>query len=217
MVYRFRVTYEEHEDVYRDIDIKANQTFNDFHGIIQQAISFDNSKSASFYMSDDFWRKESEISLGIKKDDKKNKKQEEVPKKKVIADFIEDPHQKFIYVFDPETEWTFQIELLKILPEEIGVAYPICRKSSGTAPKQYKEVLPPPPPEEDDDEPKKVKDNKDALMDAASEKAVINEEEDGLPLGEEDVKTGEEEEEEKPADEDEEGESSEGFEMDDED
>ena len=217
MIYRFRVTYEEHEDVYRDIDIKANQNFSDFHSIIQQSISFDNSKPAFFYTSDDFWRKENEIPIGEIKDDKKNKKQEEPQKKKVIADYVDNPHQKFIYIFDPDKEWTFLIELIKILPAENSVVYPICRKSTGTAPKQYKEVLPPPVPEEEDDEPKKVKDSKDALMEDAAEKAVINEEGEGIPLGEEDVKTGEEEEDEKPSDEDEEGESSEGFEMDDED
>ncbi len=220
MVYRFRVAYEDHENVYRDIDIKASQSFSDFHTIIQQSISFDNSKPASFYTSDDYWRKEDKISLGIKKDEKKNKKQEESQKKKVIADFVNNPHQKFIYVFDPDKEWTFQVELLKILPEDNAVAYPICIKSMGTAPKQYKENLPPPPAEDEDEEPKKIKDGKEALMEDAAEKAVIDEEDEGLPIGDEDVKTGEEEEgseEEKPADEDEEGESSEGFESDDKD
>src|ERR1051326_1510899 len=130
MVYRFRVTYEEHEDVYRDIDIKANQTFHDFHSAIQQAISFDNSKPASFFTCDDYWRKEEEIKLDFKKEEKKAKRNEEPSKRKAVADFVNDPHQKFIYVFDPEQEWTFQVELVKILPEA-GNDYPKCVKSSG--------------------------------------------------------------------------------------
>lgn len=220
MVYRFRVTYEDHEDVYRDIEIKSSQNFQDFHSIIQQSIAFDNSKSATFFTSDDHWRKEEEILLEPKKDDKKSKRHEEPVKRKAIADYVNDPHQKFIYVFDPDVEWTFQIELLKIIPDE-KKDYPICVKSNGTAPKQYKETnLPPPPPEDEDEEPKKIKDEKEKLMESAAEKAVVAEDEEDLiplALGDDNVKTGEEEEEEKPADEDEEGESSEGFEFEDED
>ena len=91
MVYRFRVTYEEHEDVYRDIDIKPGQSFIEFHSAIQQAISFDNSKAASFYQSDDYWRKEEEIiSVNTNEQIKKPKaKTEEPPKKKTIAHSID--------------------------------------------------------------------------------------------------------------------------------
>jgi len=220
MVYRFRVAYEEHEDVYRDIDIKASQTFNDLHDIIQQAISFDHSKSFSFFISDDYWRREQEIPLDIKKEEKekrnRSKKNEPPPKRKVIADFVNNPHQKFIYVFDPEKEWVFLVELIKILPAE-NISYPICVKSVGTSPKQYKEEnLPPPPPEEDDDESKKIMGEKDILMEEAEEKVVVDEEAEGIiTLDNEDVKTGEEDEGEKAAEEDEEGESSDESEFDD--
>ncbi|MEK6617023.1 MAG: hypothetical protein AABZ32_13130 [Bacteroidota bacterium] len=82
MIYRFRVAYEEHEDVYRDIDIKASQTFRDLHDIIQQAISFDNSKSYSFFISDDYWRREQEIPLELKHDEKEKKKKRKKEKKR---------------------------------------------------------------------------------------------------------------------------------------
>ena len=49
-------------------------------------------------------------------------------------------------LFDPEKEWVFFVELIKILPAE-NISYPICVKSVGASPKQYKETnLPPPPP-----------------------------------------------------------------------
>ena len=210
MIYRFRVAYEEHEDIYRDIDIKASQTFNDLHYIIQQSISFDDSKSYSFYISDDYWRKEEEIPLGINPSEKEKKartKKEESQKRKVIADYVNDPHQRFIYVFDPEKEWTFLIELIKIIPVE-NKAYPICIKSVGTSPKQYKETnLPPPPPEDDDEVVKILKDEKEIIIDPGEEKFSEDVDVDGLlPLKDEDVDTGEEKEE--PGEEDEQGESS---------
>jgi hypothetical protein len=224
MVYRFRVTYEEHEDVFRDIEIKASHTFDDFHNVIQQAINFDNSKTASFFITDDYWRREQEIPLVMNQSEKEKRaraKKDEAPKRKVIADYVNDPHQKFIYVFDPEKEWTFQIELIKILPPD-GNDYPKCVKSSGTAPKQYKEVnLPPPPPEDDEEEPKKKKTGVDALLEelqVAPEKNGEDDEE-AVPSDEdlEEGEEGEEDGEEKPGDEDEEGESSDAFNFDDED
>jgi len=47
-VYRFRVCLEENEDIYRDIDIRTIQTFEQFHTIIQDSFKFDNKHSASF-------------------------------------------------------------------------------------------------------------------------------------------------------------------------
>ena len=218
MIYRFRVAYEEHEDVYRDIDIKASQSFSDLHYIIQQAISFDNSKPYSFFISDDYWRREKEIPNELKAEEKekrnRSKKEEPPAKKKVIADFVNDPHQKFIYVFDPEKEWTFLIELIKILPAE-NKSYPVCVKSIGTSPKQYKETnLPPPPPEDEDEAINVPKDEKEMITEPVEEKISEDDETiEILPLSGEDADTGEEKEE--SGTEDEEGESSEGLDMDD--
>ena len=228
MVYRFRVAYEEHEDVYRDIEIKSSQSFLEFHTAIQQAIGFDNSKPATFYMSDDYWRKEDEISVENTSDEKIRKakpKKEEPQKKKTIADHIDNPHQRFVYVFDPEKEWTFLIELLKIIPGDNAAAYPQCVKTNGIAPKQHKSTTPPPVPvDEDDDLPQKggVME-KDEHAPIVLEKDPLDKEAEGfIPLDEdglEELADGEEkepDEAEEPSAEDEEGESSEGFEFDDE-
>ena len=60
-VYRFRVSFEEFDEVHRDIEIKSIQTFEQFHYAIQEAIGFDASKPASFFMSNDNWKKGQEI------------------------------------------------------------------------------------------------------------------------------------------------------------
>ncbi|TAL56825.1 MAG: hypothetical protein EPN85_14885 [Bacteroidetes bacterium] len=233
MVYRFKVTYEEHEDVFRYIEIKSSQSFLELHTAIQQSIGFDNSKSATFYTSDDYWRKEDEISVENTSNEKikkvKNKKTEEPKKKKNIADHIENPHQRFIYVFDPEKEWTFLLELLKIIPPDNAVVYPQCVKSIGTSPKQYKPTnLPPPVDEEGDDHPKVPSSDPEEKEDPAPivlEKNPLDSEPDGfIPLDEdggkelndEDAKVSDEDSEE-PSAEDENAESSEGFEFDDKD
>ena len=134
--YKFRVTFEDHDDVWRDIEIRSTQTFDDFHYAIHNSIGFDASKDASFYMSDDNWKKGKEISNRKLKDEDADKLKE--MKDSRLCDFIADPHQKIYYLFDPTSIWTFRIELIKISrDEETGVSYPRCIKTTGEAPKQY--------------------------------------------------------------------------------
>lgn len=163
-IYKFRVTYEDHEDVYRDIEIKSTQSFEEFHKAIQEAIGFDNSKPASFFVSDDYWRKGLEITNVEEEkkedddyddDDAKSKRSpKKLMNKSKLVSFIDDPHQKFLYVSDFTAQWTFCIELIKILLDESKESFPRCVKSSGKAPKQYKATIAsvPSPIEEDLDE-----------------------------------------------------------------
>jgi hypothetical protein len=137
VVYRFKVMFEDHDDVVRDIEITNLQTFEDFHNIIQSSIGFDASKPASFFICTDHWIKEQEIVLEAKKDGNGN----DLPlmKDSLIKNHINDPHQKMIYIFDYEANWSFFIELSKIIPAaDEKRMYPVCVKSVGDAPKQYK-------------------------------------------------------------------------------
>lgn len=156
-IYRFKVKFEDHEEVFRVIEIRTTQTFKDFHNAIQQAIGFDNSKNASFYMSDDFWRKGTEITLkdDVEEDVDLKRKPKRLMHKSKMAEFIEDPHQKMLYLFDFEAQWSFTIELIKIIVDEDVIAsYPRCINSAGIAPKQYKPTtLPPVVDDDEDDEP----------------------------------------------------------------
>jgi hypothetical protein len=145
-VYRFKVSLEENEDVYRDIDILASQSFEEFHEVIQSAYKFDSKHAASFFISDDLWRKGAEITL--RKEDLPLE-EEEIRKKIApkrlmrearIAKFIEQPHQRFIYVFDPQAQWTFLVEMIRIGEENSGSDYPLIVRSHGTAPRQYRQI-----------------------------------------------------------------------------
>jgi hypothetical protein len=192
--YRFRVTFEEHEDVYREIEIKVSQTYSDFHRAIQESIGFDNTRPASFFMSDDYWRKGMEIASELKKvadDDDEDLPPHKRPapvrlmNKTKIAETIEDPHQKIIYVFDPEALWTLMIELIKIGEDSPKVTYPKCVKTVGVAPKQFKVSALPPPTEEDELEEEEDKDKKEKAFHAEEAyDAEHDEDEDALTEGE---------------------------------
>jgi hypothetical protein len=177
-LYRFRVSFEDNEEVYREIEIKSVQNFEDFHHIILQSVGFDNQHDASFFISDDYWRKGDEIGLRpLDENEVERRKRYDLPVKKLmskckLASMIDDPHQKFVYVYDLKTGWTFLVELIKILLDDPKGTFPKCVKSAGEAPKQYKSTAAIPVADDDeefdDDEPHAENDN-DAYTDKHDE------------------------------------------------
>lgn len=134
-VYKFRISFEDHEEVTRDIEILPTQTFEEMHIAIQAAIGFDNSKGASFYMSNDHWIKGEEITLNNRNN--KTGKTIAIMASSRLCDYISDPHQKIYYISDFAANWSFYVELIKITKHEESVSYPRCVRKTGEAPKQY--------------------------------------------------------------------------------
>ncbi|MBR9860881.1 plasmid pRiA4b ORF-3 family protein [bacterium] len=131
IIFRFRVTFEDVDDVERIIDVSGKNTFRDFHNAIQQAINFDNLKPASFYKTNDHWRPYEEFCTEPKASAKAAGASE-------LGKFIDDPHQKFLYVYDEDGDnWALRAEVIKLMKEEAGILYPNLVKSVGNAPKQF--------------------------------------------------------------------------------
>ena len=52
MIYRFRIIFDsKKDDIFRDIEIEATATFEEFHNAITQAFGFGGSEMASFYLA----------------------------------------------------------------------------------------------------------------------------------------------------------------------
>jgi hypothetical protein len=128
MIYRFKVWFEEEEDINRVIDILPACTFLEFHNIILDSIGFNKEMPSSFYCSDDNWRKGREISL-------KDQGKLQMSNAK-LKDFVDDPHQKYVYITDFNEQWILHIELQSIQNDVKGISYPLLFKSTGKAPKQ---------------------------------------------------------------------------------
>jgi hypothetical protein len=201
-VYRFRVTFEDNDEVYREIDIKSAQTFYDFHSTILSSIGFEDNCDASFFISDDMWRKGEEIALHLPADDshKKSSRKTAMPKfqmsKCKMAALIDDPHQKFIYVHDPASPWVFMIELIKIVPDDVKVNYPKCSKTIGVAPKKVKAPIIAPDVLDDleeDDEPDTHVDD-EAYVHASEEVDLTELDEEGEEVIEKEGEDGMDEE-----------------------
>lgn len=188
VVYRFRVTFEDYDEVHRDIEIKSTQTFLEMHQTIQSSIGFDNQKPASFFMSNDNWMKGQEISLSDKKD--KDGHSTKLMENSRLCDFIADPHQKILYLSDYEANWNFMIELVKIIPQgDATRTYPVCVKSIGDAPKQYLVIPAPKTIAAEDDEFGKLmealSDEEDTEDDSAAEtEDLMGDTEDGVEMDE---------------------------------
>lgn len=131
IIYRFKVTFEDVDDVERMIEIRANQTFRDLYHAIVDSIKFDQTITASFFMSGEYWRKGKEITNAevegvIQMSDAK------------LNSFVNDPHQKILLITHDDLEWTFRVQLFKIERANDQVVYPRLVKSIGEAPKQKK-------------------------------------------------------------------------------
>ena len=131
LIFRFKVTFEDVDDVERVIDISSKNTFKDFHQFIQESINFDNKKPASFYKANDSWRGNEEFSTEGKPHAKSAEASE-------LGKFIDDPHQKFLYNYDPDAgNWNLRAEIIKLLRADPNNEYPSLFKSIGIAPKQF--------------------------------------------------------------------------------
>jgi hypothetical protein len=134
-LYRFKVTFEDYDEVSRDIDIKSNQTFLDLHKAIHQSTGYNPEFPSSFYISNDQWIKGEEITYlpNQRRIDRGVSLMEKVK----LSSFIDDPHQKFYYTFNFDRPYDFHVELMKIiLDEDPRVTYPAVIKSVGEAPRQ---------------------------------------------------------------------------------
>lgn len=142
-IYRFRVAFEDY-DGFRHIDIRSNQTFEDLHYAIHQSIGYKADYPSSFYVSNDQWHKGEEIT--IFPDEKRKAAGVRLMGETKLSKFIDDPHQKFYYIFNFERSLEFHVELIQIIiDEDPSVTYPHCVKSSGEAPRQFAVTIPPEP------------------------------------------------------------------------
>ncbi|MCO6495719.1 MAG: hypothetical protein J5I91_08590 [Bacteroidetes bacterium] len=141
MIYRFKIWFEDDDEIIRWIDMKPSHSFKDFHTEILKSINFKDTEPASFFLSNDQWAKGLEITLedmGFEESDSPKN----LMKDSLLKNHINDPHQKFIYINDFMQMWTLMIELQSIIAEDVkGVTYPHLYKSVGKAPRQQSGII----------------------------------------------------------------------------
>ena len=133
MIYRFTIISDEVDDFVREIQIDPEATFYDFHEAILKSAGYTDDQMTSFFICDDDWEKEKEITL--EEMDDNPEMDSWVMKETQLSELVEDEKQKLLYVFDYMTERAFFMELREIIPgKDLDKA--VCSKSIGEAPVQ---------------------------------------------------------------------------------
>ena len=135
MIFRFLLLSDEIDDFKREIKIDSSDTFLDFYKAIIACTGFSDSEMASFFISDNNWRKHQEITLVEMDTD--SDVDAYVMEDAVLDEFLEDEKQKLMFVFDYLNERALYIELAEIITGK-ELKKPQCTLSVGKAPEQTK-------------------------------------------------------------------------------
>ncbi len=131
MIYRFRVILDAKEDVFRDIEIEAENTLEELHNAITQAFGFEGQEMASFYVSNEEWEQGEEIALF---DLSEGIDSIRIMNETSIDDVTYREQPRLIYVYDFFNMWTFLVELADIADEDPSQTYPNLMFAHGVLP-----------------------------------------------------------------------------------
>ena len=120
MIYKIRIILDAQDDVFRDLEIEAQNTLEDLHNAITQSFGFLGNEMASFYTCDESWNQEEEIALFDMSEDGNVR----LMSKTLLEEVLSEASPKLIYVYDFLSMWTFYVELAAIEEKEDGRGYP---------------------------------------------------------------------------------------------
>ena len=126
MIFNFRLVSDEVDNFKREIKIDADYTFLDLKNAICDAVGYDKNQLCSFFLCDDGWEKETEITL----EDMGTSSDEDVF-------LMED--QRLIFMFDYMTERSFFIEMKEMITGK-KLKDPLCTLAIGKAPVQIMDI-----------------------------------------------------------------------------
>ena len=137
MVYRFKLVSDEVSNFSREIEIDSESTFLQLRNVILDSVGYSKDELDSFFLCDDDWQKEEEITL----EDMGTSSDQDVwlMENTPLNEMIEDEGQKLIFVFDYMTERAFFMEMKEVIPGR-NLMEPICTVKQGKAPKQFVDI-----------------------------------------------------------------------------
>ncbi|MDE3741885.1 IS1096 element passenger TnpR family protein [Maribacter polysaccharolyticus] len=131
MIYKIRIILDADEDIFRDIEIEAQNSMEELHNVISQSFGFLGNEMASFYTCDENWQQDEEIALF---DMSESVGEVRLMNETFLEDILTENTPKLIYVYDFLNMWTFFVELADITEKESGRAYPNVLFSFGELP-----------------------------------------------------------------------------------
>lgn len=131
MIYKIRIILDAKDDIFRDIEIEAGNSMEEFHNAISQSFGFLGNEMASFYTCDEEWTQDEEIALF---DMSESGSDIRLMNETFLVDVMNEQSPKLIYVYDFMSMWTFFVELADIVENQAGVTYPNVIFSFGELP-----------------------------------------------------------------------------------
>lgn len=133
MIYRFRIILDAKEDIFRDLEIEASASLEDFHYAIAQAFGFGGSEMASFYTTNENWEQGEELPL-------LDMGEGTTPMAgKSLDQFFTAENHHLIYVYDFLALWTFFVELMEVGEKQPTMLYPNLVFAQGEVPEEAPE------------------------------------------------------------------------------
>lgn len=136
-----RIVVDTEDDIFRDIEIRNDQNFEELHDAIIRSFNFGGDQMASFYMSNENWEKGQEIGLmDVSAFD--GDKSTPSMKNTRIQDLLNEKNQKMLYVYDFLKMWIFYVEVIHIGEVEDNENYPKVIREFGEAPDENSKEVP---------------------------------------------------------------------------
>lgn len=128
---KFRVVLDTNEDVFRDIEVRGDQNFEEFYNEIVKSFGFAGGVMSSFYMSNEKWDKGEEITLLDM-----GESGTLVMNACTVQDYMQEARQRIILVYDFMRMWCFLIELMEEREATSVEVFPAMVMQFGKSPKE---------------------------------------------------------------------------------
>lgn len=120
-LYKFRVSLEDDENIYRDIEIQSSQTLEELFPCIYKSFTQKADSKSTIFAASESWLR--------------GKQYKDLTH--TLSSEINNPHQKMIFEVHNTLFGNYQIELIKISSDyDLSLSYPRCSKSAGLLPNQ---------------------------------------------------------------------------------
>jgi len=137
MIYKFVIVSDEIDNFKLQIAIDSTATFMQLRNIILESVGYNKDQMDSFYICDDEWNKEKEVTcmdMGSDTDE-----DIWIMDDTQLDELLEDEGQRMKFVFDYMTERFFKVKLKVVIPGK-SMHDPLCESKIGTPPAENVDI-----------------------------------------------------------------------------
>jgi hypothetical protein len=133
-IFKFRIAWQDDDNIQRDIEMLSSHVFQDFHAIIKKSFLLKDEWHATFGVLNEVGKRTHNIDTKVEKNIKGAEFLSAL--KTPIGALVLHPSQEFIYALENDKEWDFIISLITVYAEDEKdeTIYPNILRSEGLSP-----------------------------------------------------------------------------------